>query len=108
MPVLMFEPKFHRAVEAGKKCQTIRSPRKRPIRPGDQLSLRAWTGAPYRSPQRELRKAICQDVQQIIVGEDFSDDEEARRDGFSAAIEMREWFARVHGLPFVGDRITWA
>lgn len=108
MPTLMFQPQFHSAVATGEKLQTIRPPRKRPIRQGDVLSLRAWTGSPYRSPQRELRKSVVQSVQRIIVGEDFADDDEARRDGFADAVEMRNWFRRVHGLPFTGDRITWA
>lgn len=107
MAILLFQPKFHRAVEAGEKCQTIRPLRKRPILRGDQLSLRAWTGKPYRSKQRELRTAICQHIKHIIIDENFADDEEARRDGFCNAEEMRIWFQRVHGLPFSGVKITW-
>jgi len=108
MPILMFQPQFHRAIETGEKLQTIRPPRIRPIRPGDSLSLRAsWTGAAYRSPQRELRRAVCQGVERITIGEDFADDDEARRDGFADAAAMRDWFRRVHGLPFTGDRISW-
>lgn len=107
MPTIMFQPQFHSAVQSGDKQQTIRPPRKRPIRTGDRLSLRAWTGAPYRSKQRELRAAICQDVQPIEIGADFDDDDEALRDGFGTAGEMRDWFARVHGLPFRGVRVSW-
>jgi hypothetical protein len=107
MPILLFQPQFHEAVLTGTKRQTIRPPRKRPIRPGDRLSLRAWTGAPYRSKQRELRQAICECVERIEIGEDFADNAEAARDGFPSASAMRDWFRAQHGLPFVGDRIAW-
>jgi len=108
MPTLIFSTRFHAAVESGEKRQTIRPTRKRPIRIGDPLSLRAWTGAPYRSPQRELRSSICIDVTPFIITEDFTDNEEAIRDGFEDAVEMKAWFRNVHGLPFTGDRIRWA
>ena len=108
MRILMFQPRFRDAVSAGEKTQTIRPPRKRPIRVGDCLSLRAWSGAAYRSPQCELRRATCLAVSRVVIGADFADDGEARRDGFGDAAEMREWFSRAHGLPFVGDRISWA
>jgi hypothetical protein len=52
MKVLMFQPRFAPLVEAGTKTQTIRPVRRRPIVVGDELSLRAWTGLPYRSPQQ--------------------------------------------------------
>lgn len=108
MAVIMFQPQFHKAVESGEKRQTIRPPRKRPIKAGQELSLRAWTGKPYRSAQREIKKAVCQSIEPIRIDETFSDDDEARRDGFSDAEEMREWFRSTHGLPFSGDRIRWA
>lgn len=104
----MFQPKFHAKVASGEKRQTIRPPRKRPIKAGDRLSLRAWTGAAYRSPQRELRAAVCEAVECVTIGKNFADDDEARRDGFKDSAEMREWFRKVHGLPFTGDRISWA
>ena len=107
MPVLMFQPQFHQAVERGQKRQTIRPPRKRPVKVGDTLSLRTWSGAPYRSPQRELLRATCTAVDRITIDADFADDAEAMRDGFADAAEMRSWFARVHGIPFSGDRIAW-
>lgn len=108
MAVIMFQPQFHDAVQSGAKTQTIRPPRKRPIRVGDPLSLRAWTGAPYRSKQRILEFGICSAVDQITIGDDFSDDADALRDGFESAREMRDWIAEAYGLPFVGVRISWA
>jgi len=108
MPTLLFSPRFAPSVQAGTKRQTIRRPRKRPIRPGDQLSLRAWTGAPYRSKQRVLGVGVCQAVQPVTIGADFADDAEARRDGFTDAGDLRQWFEATHGLPFHGLRICWA
>lgn len=107
MKVIMFNPQFHGPVRRGEKCQTIRPPRKRPIRPGDQLSLRAWIGQPYRSKQRELRAAVCLCVDRATIAVDFADDAEAQRDGFPGAPEMRRWFEDHHDLPFTGERITW-
>lgn len=51
--------------------------------------------------------ATCTAVQPLVIGADFADDAEAQRDGFTTAAEMRAWFARVHGLPFNGVKITW-
>lgn len=31
----------------------------------------------------------------------------AQLDGFRNAIEMRDWFRDVHGLPFEGEIIKW-
>lgn len=112
MAVLMFQPAFHEAVTTGAKRQTIRPPRKRPIRPGERLSLRAWTGTPYRSPQRVLREARCQGVERVVIDFCFDDDAEALRDGFESAEDMRDWFIDHHALPtpiepFVGERISW-
>lgn len=104
---LMFQPQFHAAVCAGTKLQTIRPPRQRPIKPGDTLSLRAWTGLPYGSRQRELARGVCVSADQIVIGPDFRDDAEALRDGFADAQAMRDWFEAAHGLPFCGIRITW-
>lgn len=119
MRVVMFQPRFAKLVGSGDKTQTIR--RKARCKPGDQLSLREWTGLPYRSKQRELREpAPCTNVQPIRL--DLADgrlritvsgrvrmfpDDVARADGFSCAAEMREWFDDTHGLPFEGDLIEW-
>jgi hypothetical protein len=108
MTTLMFQPQFHSAILSGEKRQTIRRRRARPLRSGESLSLRAWSDKPYRSKQIELKRVICLDIEFITIDEDFADDDEARRDGFGNAAELRDWFKRVHGLPFHGERITWA
>ena len=112
MPVILFQPRFHDAVRSGTKRQTIRLPRKRPIRPGDPLSLRAWSGKPYRSKQTILGFGVCMAADQITIDLYFDDDAEAKRDGFDDAREMIDWFIDNHGMPtptqpFVGTRIVW-
>ena len=107
MPTLIFQPQFCSAVQSGAKTQTIRPPRKRPIRVGDPLSLRAWSGKPYRSKQSILAFGVCSAVEEITINDDFADEAEARRDGFKTAAEMRDWFAETHGLPFRGVRVSW-
>ena len=104
----MFQPRFHDAVRSGEKTQTIRPPRKRPIKPGDYLSLRRWIDRPYRSKQKILRMAHCESCEPITIDAGFNDNEMALADGFADAAEMREWFANTHGLPFSGELIRWA
>ena len=31
----------------------------------------------------------------------------ALKDGFRSFLEMRQWFAKTHALPFTGDLIKW-
>src|SRR4051812_24376838 len=67
MIVLMFQPRFAPLVESGKKRQTIRPTRKRPIKTGDRLSLRTWTGKPYRSKQQYLLTSVVTRTQRIEI-----------------------------------------
>ncbi len=117
--VLMFQPQFSGKVEAGEKHQTIRPARKLPIQVGDKLSLREWTGKPYRSKQRVLRETVC--TKTIGVRLDYFDLIEvggqllnrnaqqwfAQDDGFENSMAMLTWFAKTHGLPFSGVMIVW-
>jgi len=120
--VIMFKPRFAVLVEAGQKRTTIRPPRKRQIHLGDQLSLREWRGLPYRSKQRELRKAIVTRVDEIVITRangapavtcagvvliDWFITNLARGDGFGSSTAMVAWFEEVHGLPFHGQIIEW-
>jgi len=127
MRVIMFQPRFALAVACGAKRQTIRP--RAGCAAGDELSLRRWAGKPYRSKQVEIMRATCTGVQQVFIdadigcwprswifinidgGEELSARQAerfARDDGFASRAEMREWFDRVHGLPFCGDLIRWA
>jgi len=118
MKVLMFQPRFAPLVESGTKTQTIRPVRRRPIVAGDDLSLRAWTGLPYRSPQRVLREARCVAVRPVTIdrltielgGFRLAPDlmrAFALADGFADLGDLVAWFGAIHGLPFSGVMIAW-
>lgn len=123
--VRMFKPQFAPAVELGEKLQTVRPTPKRMPRPGDRISLRAWTGAPYRSKQRVLREAVISSVSPIEIFWDyyrtmnawgkwtwFEDrsalDAFARQDGFAGWDELTDWFSSTHRLAFRGVLICWS
>lgn len=125
MRVILFQPQFADQVSTLIKRQTIRQRAR--CKAGDELSLRQWSGLPYRSKQKQLRDAVtCKLVQpvrlytvpwhrcdppkfQIQVGDENIKDTDAfaRADGFPSAAIMHEWFDRTHGLPFTGELITW-
>jgi len=123
MTVIMFQGRFAPLVVAGTKTQTIRQPRKRPVKVGDRLSLRQWSGAAYRSPQVVLRETVCIGVGRIIIRDSgitrvniFGSWEHVRynfidtfaiADGFSDWEDMANWFRKAHGLPFEGVLIRW-
>lgn len=110
--VRMFKPQFAPKVETGAKLQTVRpTPKRMPYR-GDIISLRTWTGAPYRSKQRILRTAMITEVAHVVIttfGVSITGDRDAfaRADGFTDFTSMRQWFAEQHGLPFSGIVIYW-
>lgn len=117
--VRMFKPQFAPLVEAGTKTQTVRPRPARMPKAGDRISLRTWTGLPYRSKQRVLREAeICR-VESIVIadgaicvndGPYLTVDEcnaFAKADGFCSANGLWDWFLANHGLPFVGIVIHW-
>lgn len=65
--VILFQSRFAAAVQCSAKCQTVRPWRRRMIDVGDVLSLRAWTGLPYRSPQAHLREAMVCEKTPILI-----------------------------------------
>jgi hypothetical protein len=120
--VRMFKPQFAPLVKSGAKCQTVRPTPKRMPKAGDRISLRMWTGKPYRSKQQVLREADISSVERITlcdtgrellvrIGDKSLTPEEvnafAAADGFTNGIEMFNWFEATHGLPFEGVVITW-
>lgn len=117
--VRMFKPQFAPLVESGAKVQTVRPTPKRMPKPGDRISLRCWTGAPYRSKQRVLRVAEICEVHHTLIDADGvnlylrdaawapNPDAFARADGFANWPEMRAWFEETHGLPFRGIVLYW-
>lgn len=123
--VILFQPHFARLVESGRKYTTIRGSRKFPVEEGDTLSLREWTGLPYRSKQRILRTEVCTKVETFSLWRNHEanarvmcklDGHEvftsegngiARIDGFADYLSLCMWFAEVHKFPFQGHRIHW-
>lgn len=113
--VILFQRRFASAIVSGEKQNTIRLPRKRPIRAGDVVSLRTWTGLPYRSKQRTLGTARVEGVEPIridaygilVAGEKVNAETLAKGDGFSSFGEMLDWFEETHALPFTGELIVW-
>lgn len=115
MRVFLFQPRFAPLVAAGTKHQTIRLQAR--CQPGDTLSLRQWSGKPYRSKQQLLGTVTCVDVVSvrlfdsgvILCGRGWigMSNGFARADGFADWDEMRAWFEATHGLPFSGELITW-
>jgi hypothetical protein len=63
----MFKPQFADLVEAGTKLQTVRPVPSRLPGPGDTISLRTWTGKPYRSKMRLLREARIKEVVSVEI-----------------------------------------
>lgn len=117
--VKMFKPRFAPLVESGAKCRTIRPVPARMPRPGDTISLREWTGKPYRSKQRVLRESVITSGEPIQISIGWirvgdrpaligaGRDMFARADGFADFAEMRDFFRAEHGLPFTGILILW-
>lgn len=117
--VRMFSPCFAPQVEAGTKLQTVRPRPRRMPRPGDTISLRCWTGQPYRSKQRVLRAATVSSVRQLTItttGQLELDgvylttrgmESFAQADGFPDHEALLAWFRTTHGLPFHGIVIAW-
>jgi hypothetical protein len=110
----MFQDRFAALVAKGTKRQTIRKTARCKV--GDTLSLRRWSGKPYRSKQAVLREAVVERVRDVEINhyDVFVDNERfpgqhlAALDGFKDFEEMRDWFSTVHGLPFRGQLIQWS
>lgn len=115
MPALNFKKEFAPLVESGKKRQTIRQVRKRPIIPGDRLFL--YTG--MRTDKcRKLRESTCELTVPIVIEDDRiiynsmqlspeSASDFAKKDGFSSTDDFINFFRQQYGLPFMGVLIQW-
>lgn len=127
----MFQPKFHDLVKEGKKLQTIRPKPKNPKylpQVGQDISLRKWTGKPYRSPQEVLASGEITSVEPVCIDRDaikfplrrrklgvhliteLKDlNRFAREDGFEDWQDLQQWFQDNHGpvARFRGVLIQW-
>ena len=132
MPALNFQARFAALVASGKKKQTIRATRKRPIKAGDTLYLFSGQRTKH---SRRLAVGICTETFPVViaygqrigkdlvtsrmpqicgVGEcgtyylhDADQSDIARRDGFNGVDDLVDWFEETHGLPFLGQVIRW-
>ncbi len=119
MKVYLFKRNFARPVREGVKCQTVRACRRYPPTPGERLSLRQWTGQPYRSNQVWLRDGITIRVASVEIladgriecgGRTLTPDEcreFAQADGFESLQALVDWFQIEHGFPFNGELVVW-
>ena len=122
MIVKMFQFRFAPLVQDGSKLNTIRPrPRIIPV-VGQKISLREWTGRPYRSKQRILRESIITAVSNVKITRAKltvspishgkmrmipSLDIFAKEDGFDDWEDLIAWFRQNHRLPFRGIIIFW-
>lgn len=106
--LINFQARFAAAVESGQKRQTLRRPRKTPIRPGD--TLRLYTGLMHKGA-RLLREVECVFVEPICFTEcgayGYNVHDFAKADGFKDWWEMRNWFHKQYGLPVSLILIKW-
>ncbi len=113
MPMFNFQSRFAPLVESGAKTQTIRKTCRAKV--GDTLYL--YTGARTKAC-RKLGEGRCTEVAQVQIVEygvviycstlvGVSAMWFASEDGFADFVEMREWFAKQHGLPFSGYLYKW-
>ncbi len=121
MRVILFKPEFAVKVVDGTKTQTVRRDGKRNPKPGDVLSLRQWSGLPYRSKQITLKETNCSSVSRVRIHpllqeieiqntllHNQSANDFARADGFSDRLEMFAWFWNTyHIVEFHGICIQW-
>lgn len=114
--VKLFQPRFKPMVRDGSKANTIRPTPKRMPRVGDRISLRCWSGKPYRSKQEIIGESTITSVETCaidehgsIIGGCWSNGEAlAKMDGFSDFQEMLEWFRKEHKSDsFEGIFIAW-
>jgi hypothetical protein len=127
--VIMCQRRFVSKIEANTKLHTIRPERKRPIRPGDLLDLRYWSGKPYRSKQKKIKVVTCVGYAQIDISvrlhhvwlltrshyygsrvRRLNADQVltlAQRDGFTFTHELFQFFRDNHGGILIGRLIEW-
>ena len=124
MRVILFLPRFVEPIQAARKHQTIRA--RTPIQPEEVVSLRAWSGLPYRSKQREIiPPVVCESIRPITIGFEIWENrveiavggqalthEEVcsfvRADGFRCVSDFLEHWHRQRVLDFEGVLIEWS
>lgn len=118
----MCQQRFVPAILSGAKPHTIRAGLATRFKRGEVVSLRYWSGKPYRSKQVEFARVEILREDEIRIGLfhrkiHMRDDawpitnrraeKLARDDGFADLTEMLVWFNDTHGIPFKGRLIQW-
>lgn len=117
MPALNFKKQFAPMVESGSKRQTIRARRKDGRNPQPGQTLYLYTGM-RTTGCRKLKEVMCESCETIFIGltdiyvgtKHLSVEEKhdlAIKDGFKYMDELREFFLKIHRLPFYGFLIKW-
>ena len=116
MVALNFSAEFAEAVRSGRKRQTVRLERTRPIIVGNGLQL--YTGLRTKGA-RKLGDAVCTETFRFSIDQclDFFADNRllhrkeanlfAYSDGFDDQGAMLDWFMARYPLPFRGVCIRW-
>jgi len=117
MALLGFQKEFAELVRTGQKTQTIRTLRKYPVKVGERLYL--YVGLRTKKCEK-LGEGICTRIMEIQINKNSVVevncvlypnidhlDKRAHDDGFSSWEEMRDWFDKMHGIPFEGVLIKW-
>ena len=126
MPLLNFKEQFVEPIRSGRKHHTIRSTRRIPVKPGDNLYL--YTGLRHKGAFRILPDAVkCTETQTIqiqslvggvrivIDGNELAEDEMqrlAQADGFENLAAFYHFWQTTHGdaqghVNFHGQIIHW-
>ena len=91
MPILSFSVGGQKEkILDGRKRQTMRGPRKIPIRVGDTLYL--WWKSRSRYEKQFLGKTVCISVRRVRLDEVWNDEENAVKDGFDSLRQFRDCF----------------
>ena len=111
MRVLLFHRQFWPLIISGAKRQTIR--RTARCEPGDQLSLRGWSGTPYHSTHVILGGAVCTEVIPVSIGHgEYQDglrvgDEVLDLERQDWVVDRRLVFAKADGFRCMSDMLAW-
>lgn len=117
MVAINFKADFVEKIQAGEKCQTIRSSQR--AKAGDRLQL--YTGQRTKDC-RKIADALCTTSYPLTIypetirfeggqfhklSESVHLDRFAQADGFDCWADMAAFFDRQYGLPFKGWLIEW-
>lgn len=105
MRVITFQPRFTPGVRDGTKLCTMR--KRAGCKAGDVLSLREWTGKPYRSKQREIARRVCTGVKEVRIYADRDGMVHIEVDGVLRPAGERDRFARADGFGGLEDMVLW-